>query len=216
MQLLRRRWCFLGPRGRRPRHNQSQERVDVEGNKLSACNPAALLRDQPRVRGAWSSEDCNGDSGERGGAGAQRHAAAHRAAHTQGGTTGTGSVPPRLPDSRESYGGDSEPARVSRPRPLHHSTTLFRDCMATLVSYMWFNRSDTTHGLKVDGLTVDSAETADPHQIRLWTSARKGQKRAALHTVRTMCIPPVACHPRLAALLRFYLHRRLQVYGNRR
>lgn len=94
----------------------------------------------------------------------------------------------------------------------HTVATLLRDCVATLVSYVWFNRSDTTHGLKMTGLTVDNTSTADP-QIRLWTPTRKGRKRAAVHTVPTMCIP-VASHPRLAALLRCYLQRRQMIYDD--
>jgi len=90
------------------------------------------------------------------------------------------------------------------------TTASLRDCLATIVSYVWFNRSDTTHSLRQHGFTVDGPSTADP-QMRLWSAARKGRKRAPVHTVPTISIP-VSSHPRLAALLRFYFSRRQAIF----
>lgn len=80
--------------------------------------------------------------------------------------------------------------------------TLFRNCLATVVSYQWFNRSDTTHSLQTADLTVDSLSVLDP-QIRLFPRSLKGKKRTQVAAIRDICIP-VDAAPRLAALLTFY------------
>eukprot|EP00959_Pyramimonas_sp_CCMP1952_P452872 9467303-Pyramimonas_sp.AAC.1 len=91
------------------------------------------------------------------------------------------------------------------------TTTHLRDCLATIVSYVWFNRSDTTHGLRQHGLTVDDPSVADP-QMRLWSAARKGKKRAPMHTIPMISIPVFSPHPRLATLLRFYFSKRRAIF----
>ena len=84
-----------------------------------------------------------------------------------------------------------------------HTFTLFRNCLATVVSYQWFNRSDTTHSLRTEDLSVDTLSVMDP-QIRLFPRSLKGRKRAANATKQDICIP-VAVAPRLASLISFYI-----------
>lgn len=88
-----------------------------------------------------------------------------------------------------------------------HTFTLFRDCLATVVSYQWFNRSDTTHNLQTGDLSVDDPLSAVDPQIRLFPRSLKGKKRAKAEAIRDICIP-VAAAPRLAELLTFYIATR--------
>ena len=101
-------------------------------------------------------------------------------------------------------GGD---ASLTDPRDLAD----FRDCLATVVSYIWFNRSDTTHSLRTDDLTIDGPLSGDRH-IRLLPRQRKGKKRDALSTVRTVNIP-VSAHPQLAAQLLLYKSLRREAWN---
>ena len=97
-------------------------------------------------------------------------------------------------------------------RPLTSLVALatFRDALATVVSFQWFNRSDTTHGLRVDGLTVDPVGAAD-RQIRHFSTSLKGKKRLALSKVRTISVP-VAAHPAMASMLLTYAAARASAY----
>jgi hypothetical protein len=97
-------------------------------------------------------------------------------------------------------------------RPLDSPAALatYRDALATVVSFQWFNRSDTTHGLRVDGLTVDPVGTAD-RQIRHFSRALKGKKRLALSKVRTISVP-VSAHPAMASMLLTYTAARSAAY----
>ena len=87
----------------------------------------------------------------------------------------------------------------------------FRDALATVVSFQWFNRSDTTHSLREDGLTVDPVGTAD-RQIRPFSQSHKGKKRLALSKVRTISVP-VSAHPAMASMLLAYAAARRAAYA---
>ena len=98
--------------------------------------------------------------------------------------------------------------RVAHIRPRRrYPVNEFRDCLATVVSYIWFNRSDTTHSLRNGDLTVDPDDGSPDRQIRLLPRQRKGKKRQALSAVKAISIP-VAAHPQLAEMLRVYSERR--------
>jgi hypothetical protein len=75
----------------------------------------------------------------------------------------------------------------------------WRDCLATVVSYQYFNRADTTHGVLTQHLSVDPPTVADP-QIRLIPLSLKGKKRGLKRKIRAVCVPVSQC-PRLANLL---------------
>lgn len=88
----------------------------------------------------------------------------------------------------------------------------FRDALSTVVSFMWFNRSDTNHGVFEDDLQVDP-ENLPAQQIRLFPRRRKGKRRQQLlHKVRTANVP-VAAHPQLAVMLTRYKERRLAAFA---
>jgi hypothetical protein len=91
-----------------------------------------------------------------------------------------------------------------------HTFSLFRNCLATVVSYQWFNRSDTTHSLQTSDLTVDPPSVLDP-QIRLFPRSLKGRKRESVASTRDICIP-VAVAPRLASLLTFYVETKREIH----
>jgi hypothetical protein len=87
----------------------------------------------------------------------------------------------------------------------------FRDTLATVVSFQWFNRSDTTHSLGVGGLTVDPVGHAD-RQIRHFSNSVKGKKRLALNKVMTISVP-VSAHPAMASMLLTYAAARSAAYA---
>jgi hypothetical protein len=85
---------------------------------------------------------------------------------------------------------------------IREALRAFRDALATVVSFQWFNRSDTTHSLSVGNLTVDPVGHAD-RQFRHFSNSVKGKKRLALNKVTTISVP-VSAHPAMAAMLLAY------------
>jgi len=98
-----------------------------------------------------------------------------------------------------------------QPLDSRAAMAAFRDSLATVVSFQWFNRSDTTHSLREDGLTVDPAGTADRH-IRHFSQSMKGKKRQALTKVKTISVP-VSTHAAMASMLLAYVAARRAAYA---
>jgi hypothetical protein len=76
-----------------------------------------------------------------------------------------------------------------------------RDCLATVTSYVYFNRASSTYSLLRAGLLVDSTMGADD-LIRLRATTRKGSSHR--HLVATEFRIPVVAQPLLAAGLRYF------------
>uniref|UniRef100_A0A7S0SB51 Uncharacterized protein n=1 Tax=Mantoniella antarctica TaxID=81844 RepID=A0A7S0SB51_9CHLO len=87
---------------------------------------------------------------------------------------------------------------------------LFRNNLSTITSFMYFNRSDTTHSLHEGDLSVDPIENSD-RQIRLFPRQRKGQKRVAATKIDAALIP-VDAHPRFASMIIEFKRRRADAY----
>jgi len=88
---------------------------------------------------------------------------------------------------------------------------LFRNNLSTITSFMYFNRSDTTHSLHEGDLSVDPIENSD-RQIRLFPRQRKGQKRVAATKIDAALIP-VDAHPRFASMIIEFKRRRADAYA---
>mmetsp|Transcript_1441 Transcript_1441/g.2890 ORF Transcript_1441/g.2890 Transcript_1441/m.2890 type:complete len:229 (+) Transcript_1441:61-747(+) len=97
------------------------------GHQLSARAPTFVLGDQPRLRGARPAENRAWSAGERGGAGLEGHAGAHRGAHAQSGATSASRIP-RLPTGRDPD-AHPQPARVRGlgTHGRHAATRLYGD-----------------------------------------------------------------------------------------
>jgi hypothetical protein len=80
----------------------------------------------------------------------------------------------------------------------HPPLRLLRACLATTVSYLFFNRASSTHSLRMKGLLVDPPSTVG-QSLRLRASVRKGQSH--LHPQKKEMRIPVAAHGQLAACL---------------
>ena len=81
---------------------------------------------------------------------------------------------------------------------MHPPLRLLRACLATTVSYLFFNRASSTHSLRMEGLIVDPPSTVG-QSLRLRASVRKGQSH--LHPQKKEMRIPVAAHGQLAACL---------------
>ncbi len=82
---------------------------------------------------------------------------------------------------------------------------LLRALLASCVSYLFFNRAQSTHSLSGAGLLVDPPETVGAC-IRLRARQVKGHSHK--HLVQREIRIPVAAHPELAACLRTFIARR--------
>ena len=81
---------------------------------------------------------------------------------------------------------------------VHPPVRLLRACLATTVSYLFFNRASSTHSLRMEGLIVDPPSTVG-QSLRLRASVRKGQSH--LHPQKQEMRIPVAAQGQLAACL---------------
>ena len=64
--------------------------------------------------------------------------------------------------------------RLCASPSVHPPMRLLRACLATAVSYLFFNRASSTHSLRMEGLIVDPPRTVG-QSLRLRATVRKGQ-----------------------------------------
>ena len=91
--------------------------------------------------------------------------------------------------------------RLCASPSVHPPMRLLRACLATAVSYLFFNRASSTHSLRMEGLIVDPPRTVG-QSLRLRASVRKGQSH--LHPQKKEMRIPVAAQAQLASCLRTF------------
>ena len=103
-------------------------------------------------------------------------------------------------------------AEVSEP-----SLTVLRDALATTTSFVWFNRSETTHSLKTSQLVTGTNADVALADERIWlvSDRRKGRKRLKHHQNKPIGIP-LAALPELAQAIDRYKALRTAAYGVRK
>jgi hypothetical protein len=95
--------------------------------------------------------------------------------------------------------------------------TALRDALATTTSFVWFNRSETTHSLKTSQLVAGTDADVALADERIWlvSDRRKGRKRLKHHQNKPIGIP-LAALPELANAINRYKHLRAAAYGARK